>query len=294
MRDCGALRVCPGLRCLRRISENMVDGINLHLKTKVNPDVLRSTEIGGSPANAIADIAMRSLRRPFAPAYLEGRAMLEYTALVKSDIFARPQQIDRRITDKYCVVIIPGLYAGDGAVSVLRRWVGRLGFETRETGIRSNIDYTLPTLKRIKSIVNDVKDNGKEGVVLIGHSRGGMLARIIGEELGDSVSKVICMGSPQHERFALPALTLGAAALAYGLSCIRRGNMMEDEMRLFSALEKMPKQHTVSIYSRTDGVVDWRSCIGEGMECVEVNGSHLGMVVNKGVYEIIYRHLNIM
>lgn len=272
----------------------MASRISLRLKDKGNSEVLRYADACSGQANAIADITMRSLRRPFAPAHLEGRAVLEYAALIKSDIFTRPQQVDKSITDKYCVVIIPGLYAGDGAVSVLRKWVGRLGFETRETGIRSNIDYTLPTLEGIRSIVNDVSSNGKKRVVLIGHSRGGMLARILGEELGDNISGIICMGSPQHERFALPAHTLGAAALAYGLSYMRRGNMMEDEIHLFSALEKMPKQNTVSIYSRTDGVVDWRSCIGDGMECVEVNGSHLGMIVNKDVYKIIYRYLSSM
>ena len=113
----------------------MASRISLRLKDKGNSEVLRYADACSGQANAIADITMRSLRRPFAPAHLEGRAVLEYAALIKSDIFTRPQQVDRSITDKYCVVIIPGLYAGDGAVSVLRKWVGRLGFETRETGI---------------------------------------------------------------------------------------------------------------------------------------------------------------
>lgn len=272
----------------------MASGISLRLKNRGSKEILRDAEESNSAANAIADIAMRSLKRPLAPTHLEGRAVLEYAALVKSDIFTRPQPIDKKITDNYCVVIIPGLYAGDVAVSVLRKWIERLGFETRETGIRSNIDYTSPTLEGMRSVVKDASGNGKKRVVLIGHSRGGMLARIIGEELGDSVSMVICMGSPQHARFALPALTFGAAAIAYGLSYMRRGNMVEDEMRLFSALDKMPRQPTVSVYSRTDGIVDWRSCMGDNIKCVEVNGSHLGMVVNKDVYEIIYRHLETM
>ena len=33
-----------------------------------------------------------------------------------------------------------------------------------------------------------------------------------------------------------------------------------------------------SIFSRTDGVVRWLSCVADYATCVEVPGSHLGMM----------------
>jgi triacylglycerol lipase len=45
-----------------------------------------------------------------------------------------------------------------------------------------------------------------------------------------------------------------------------------------------PDLPTLSIYSRTDGIVDWRACQDPFAECVEVEGSHCGMGVNADVY----------
>src|SRR5204863_5861850 len=43
----------------------------------------------------------------------------------------------------------------------------------------------------------------------------------------------------------------------------------------------------VSIYSRNDGIVRWRSCLDEAAELVEVRSSHIGMAVNVEVYRAI-------
>ncbi len=43
----------------------------------------------------------------------------------------------------------------------------------------------------------------------------------------------------------------------------------------------------VSVYSRTDGVVDWRSCLDPDAEHVEVDASHIGMAVNPAVYRAV-------
>jgi hypothetical protein len=47
----------------------------------------------------------------------------------------------------------------------------------------------------------------------------------------------------------------------------------------------------VSVYSRTDGVVDWRACLDPGAEHVEVRASHCGMAVNASTYEVLARAL---
>jgi hypothetical protein len=47
-----------------------------------------------------------------------------------------------------------------------------------------------------------------------------------------------------------------------------------------------------AIYTRTDGVVDWRYCITEhpGVD-FEVPGTHIGLAFNPAVYDIIARRL---
>ena len=38
------------------------------------------------------------------------------------------------------------------------------------------------------------------------------------------------------------------------------------------------------MYSRSDGVVDWRSCLDPAATLVEVRASHIGMGLNAEVY----------
>ena len=52
--------------------------------------------------------------------------------------------------------------------------------------------------------------------------------------------------------------------------------------RLRAPLE--PGMPTLAVYSRTDGIVDWRACLDPHANCVEVDGSHCGMAVNPAVY----------
>jgi hypothetical protein len=42
-----------------------------------------------------------------------------------------------------------------------------------------------------------------------------------------------------------------------------------------------------SIYSRQDGVVRWQSCVAEDATCIEVTGSHVGLIYNRSVYRAI-------
>jgi hypothetical protein len=44
---------------------------------------------------------------------------------------------------------------------------------------------------------------------------------------------------------------------------------------------------TVAVHSRSDGIVDWRACLDEHCEQVEVDSSHCGMSVHPAVYRTI-------
>jgi hypothetical protein len=47
----------------------------------------------------------------------------------------------------------------------------------------------------------------------------------------------------------------------------------------------------VSIYSRRDGIVDWRACLDPAAQSVEVDASHFGMAAHAGTYEAIAQAL---
>jgi hypothetical protein len=48
----------------------------------------------------------------------------------------------------------------------------------------------------------------------------------------------------------------------------------------------------VSVYSRSDGIVDWRACLDPAAQHVEVAASHIGMAVNPDVYRVLAEALD--
>jgi hypothetical protein len=48
----------------------------------------------------------------------------------------------------------------------------------------------------------------------------------------------------------------------------------------------------LTVYTRTDGIVDWRMCLGDDPTSnIEVTGTHVGLVANPAVYRAIAHHL---
>jgi hypothetical protein len=48
----------------------------------------------------------------------------------------------------------------------------------------------------------------------------------------------------------------------------------------------------VAVYTKTDGIVDWRACINDDPATnVEVAGTHVALVANPAVYRALASHL---
>jgi hypothetical protein len=45
--------------------------------------------------------------------------------------------------------------------------------------------------------------------------------------------------------------------------------------------------HFTSVFSRRDGIVDWRSCLDPQAKTVEVSSSHLGMAFDPVVLDVV-------
>jgi triacylglycerol lipase len=48
----------------------------------------------------------------------------------------------------------------------------------------------------------------------------------------------------------------------------------------------------VAVYSRSDGIVDWRACLDPYAELAEVDSSHCGMSVHPQVYRVLEQLLD--
>jgi pimeloyl-ACP methyl ester carboxylesterase len=128
----------------------------------------------------------------------------------------------------------------------------------------------------------------------VGQSRGGTLAKVLAYRRPDLVAGVVTLGSPQIDPLAVHPLvrlqveavsrlgSLGAPGL-FKRSC-RNGDccssFWEDLGRPLP-----PEVPLVSVYSKSDGVVDWRACLDpHATELVEIRASHCGMAMSRAAW----------
>jgi pimeloyl-ACP methyl ester carboxylesterase len=157
------------------------------------------------------------------------------------------------------VLVLPGLMASDLSTRVLRGWLGRLGFPVvgwalgRNRGPSKEIDEELPRL------VDRLAGEHGTPVSIVGWSLGGIFARRLARQAPRQVRQVISLGSPFAS--TQPWATGGPRPSRRALA------------------RPLPVPST-AVYSRWDGVVDWRACRqqpGPTSENVAVHSSHLGM-----------------
>ena len=122
---------------------------------------------------------------------------------------------------------------------------------------------------------------------MIGHSRGGVLAKVLSHRKPDLVEQVITLGSPLNDPFDVHPLTMAGVHAAHLYNAMRYRHDASVEMRFLRDLRAEPRVPTTSIYSRSDGVVNWKACLRPDINAIEVHGSHVGLAMNPEVYRIL-------
>jgi triacylglycerol lipase len=194
------------------------------------------------------------------------------------------------------VVLMPGFLAGDQTLSVLGGWLHGVGYRPRVCGFITNTDCSDRALDRVERRVQALRRTYGRRVALIGHSRGGHFARALAARRPDLVSHAISMGADLQGMFGASAPTL------FAVSAARRAVQATRRARTKNCLSGhcgCPFSHDyarpfpfeqvrlTSIYSKGDGVVHWQAQIIPRADCIEVTGSHVGLVFNRKVYRAI-------
>jgi hypothetical protein len=206
------------------------------------------------------------------------RALFDY---LSSHASGQPAQIG----DGHPVVVYPGLGGGAMTTSNLRRYIKDSGFTVHdwEGGVNTGPDGIFDDwLGTLDDHVRELRRLHGRKVSLIGWSLGGVYAREIAKRCPDAVRQVITLGTP----FAALAGGNHAGTVFKLLNKDRAHLPPQLQVRL----RQSPPVPTTSIYSKTDGIVSWRGCIGrktERYENVEVSASHLGMVTHPEVLRIV-------
>jgi pimeloyl-ACP methyl ester carboxylesterase len=188
-------------------------------------------------------------------------------------------------------VVVPGFAGADASLAVLRRWLDRRGFPATGAGLGINVGCTEELVERLERRVAEHADRTGGPVVLVGHSRGGMLARIVTVRRPDLVRGLAMLGSPVLDPLdagGLAAVLLPAVVRLseLGLRGLVDGDCLTGPCSTATAdaLAAPLPVPAVAIYSRDDGVVGWRSCQDPEAEWVEVASSHTGLGTDPAVY----------
>jgi len=203
--------------------------------------------------------------------------------------------------DGSAVVVIPGFLGTDLYLTEFRAWLRRIGYESYFSGIGLNAECpNLLIRQRLKDTIQQAfKESGRK-VHLVGHSLGGVLARAVASQMPDRVSSVITMGSPFRGVSVHPSV-LRAAEMVRGQILKRHGDDVLPNCYtgacscsfLESLAENLPKSvRQTAIYTKSDGIVDWKVCAtGNPSIDFEVSATHIGMVFNPIVYDLVAKRL---
>lgn len=227
---------------------------------------------------------------------LEHRAAFEL-----AELFAHPAYYGVGVPrgDGAPVLLIPGFLGSDGYLTIMNAWLRRIGYRPQTSGLWLVVGSPFDLAQRVLRRMPQAAPADGRRLTIIGHSLGGVLARLIAQQRPDLVEHVITLGSPlcRDPRGAAHPL-VGALAdvlVPDGPTRSTRRTARGLEQRLVDLmLQPLPDGTRLScLYSREDAVVDWRACIDSspGARAYEVHGTHTGLAWNAGVYEIIGRLL---
>jgi pimeloyl-ACP methyl ester carboxylesterase len=226
------------------------------------------------------------------PLWREGRAPGELAALLRDPVFAGR---DVPHGDGATVLLVPGYLAGDGSFAVMARWLRGIGYRPRRAGMVLNADCATATLDQLEARVSALAAEGGR-VAVIGQSRGGSLARLLAMRRPDLVAAIVTLGSPALDELAVhPLVRLNLRVVAslgrLGVPGLLSASCLDGDCcaatRELSARPFPTEVAWTALYSRSDGIVDWRACLAPEARLVEVDASHLGMGVNAASYRAI-------
>jgi triacylglycerol lipase len=228
------------------------------------------------------------------PLWREARFGLEAAALLRDPVLRGEGLRDGRGRP---VLLIPGFLAGDGSLGLMAGWLKRAGYRPTRAGMRANVDCSGAVVKRLEERLDRVVAEQGTRAVVIGQSRGGSMAKVLAGRRPDLVAGIVTLGSPQLDPLAIHPLvrlqvqavagvgSLGAPGL-FKRSCIDGDCCADFWTELAGPLPE--GVGFVSIYSKSDGVVDWRACLDPcADQHVEIGASHIGMAVSPAAWRAV-------
>jgi pimeloyl-ACP methyl ester carboxylesterase len=202
----------------------------------------------------------------------EVRGIFEFNA----SILLSPLLMRAPRGDGHPVLTLPGFLASDLSMAPMRRYLQELGYDAYAWKMGRNVGGVSRMRAALRDRLAEVHAATGRKVSVIGWSLGGVYARDLALQAPDMVRYVVTLGSP----FANDIRATNATRLYEALT----GETVEDNSELRNAIAGDLPVPTTSIYSCSDGIVNWRTCLlrpSDTAENIEVHlASHIGLGVN--------------
>jgi len=217
--------------------------------------------------------AERKLRAPSLLLMLaEARSLFE----LNSSLLLSPLLMRAPKGDGHPVLALPGFLASDLSMAPMRRYLKELGYDAHAWNMGRNLGGVAGKRGALRDLLTRVHQSTGRKVSIIGWSLGGIYARDLALQWPDMVRSVITLGSP----FANDITATNATRLYEALS----GENINDYPEIRDAIAGDLPVPATSIYSRTDGIVNWRTSLlrpSDTAENIEIYlASHVGLGVN--------------
>lgn len=177
--------------------------------------------------------------------------------------------------DGHSVLVLPGFMGSDASTWPLRSTLRRLGYDAVPWRLGRNLGPTRAIALGLPRRLKEACARGGQRVSLVGVSLGGVFARDLACRHPDLVRQVVTLGSP----FRLPPQATGRHR-THAEPLYRALQPWHVAARPLPGDRPARPVPLTAVYTRTDGVVPWQSCMEEdGPTCenVEVWGSHSGL-----------------
>jgi pimeloyl-ACP methyl ester carboxylesterase len=196
------------------------------------------------------------------------------------------------------VVVVPGFGGADISMGTVRRWLRRRGYRPTGAGLLLNLGCTTDLAARLERRVAEHAAATGGPVVLLGHSRGGWVSRLVAVRRPDLVRGLVMLGSPVLDPLDVSPSARTFSQMLVRLSTLGVRGLLEDdclngECRTSTSdgLAAPLRVPALSIYSRDDGVVGWRSCQDPAADWFEVSCSHTAMGKDPELYTALVPRL---
>ena len=176
-------------------------------------------------------------------------------------------------------LLVPGMGCPQSMLGPMAAWLRWLGFEPTIVAPGHGMGCGEQSVAAVLQALKEITDDGRRKAVVLAHSRGGQFARVAAVRAPHMVAGLITLGSPTagvfgvRPRLALPLVGLGVVGSIGGRSVVGVGCLVGGccrDVRRDLAAMLQPEVRFLSVFSRRDGVVSWRSCLDPSARLREV------------------------